>query len=66
LHAFLVSHGSGLILRRLGGLRCRTGGSDEDRGSDHRSLDPAMDAIVPKDWKIEKLAEGFGWLKGDL
>jgi hypothetical protein len=22
--------------------------------------DPAMDAIVPKDWKIEKLAEGFG------
>ena len=23
-----------------------------------------MDAIVPKDWKIEKLAEGFGWAEG--
>jgi gluconolactonase len=28
--------------------------------------DPAMDAIVPKDWKIEKLAEGFGWAEGPL
>jgi gluconolactonase len=25
-----------------------------------------MDAIVPKDWKIEKLAEGFGWAEGPL
>jgi gluconolactonase len=28
--------------------------------------DPAMDAIVPADWKIEKLAEGFGWAEGPL
>jgi gluconolactonase len=28
--------------------------------------DPAMDAIVPSDWKIEKLAEGFGWAEGPI
>ena len=28
--------------------------------------DPAMDAIVPQDWKIEKLAEGFGWAEGPI
>src|SRR3954469_261266 len=28
--------------------------------------DPAMDAIVPKDAKIEKIAEGFGWAEGPL
>ncbi len=28
--------------------------------------DPAMDAIVPKDWKIEKVAEGFGWAEGPI
>jgi gluconolactonase len=28
--------------------------------------DPAMDAIVPKDWKMEKLAEGFGWAEGPI
>jgi gluconolactonase len=28
--------------------------------------DPAMDAIVPADWKIEKLAEGFGWAEGPI
>jgi len=28
--------------------------------------DPAMDAIVPKDWKIEKLAQGFGWAEGPI
>ena len=28
--------------------------------------DPAMDAIVPKDAKIEKLAEGFGWAEGPI
>jgi gluconolactonase len=28
--------------------------------------DPAMDAIVPKDWRIEKLAEGFGWAEGPI
>jgi len=26
----------------------------------------AMDAIVPKDWKIEKLAEGFTWAEGPI
>jgi gluconolactonase len=26
--------------------------------------DPSLDAIVPSDWKIEKLAEGFGWAEG--
>jgi gluconolactonase len=28
--------------------------------------DPAMDAIVPRDWKIEKLADGFGWAEGPI
>jgi gluconolactonase len=28
--------------------------------------DPAMDAIVPADWKIEKLAQGFGWAEGPV
>ena len=28
--------------------------------------DPAMDAIVPEDWRIEKLAEGFGWAEGPI
>src|SRR4029077_5401679 len=28
--------------------------------------DPAMDAIVPQDAKIEKIAEGFGWAEGPL
>jgi len=28
--------------------------------------DPAMDAIVPQDWKVEKLAEGFGWAEGPI
>ena len=28
--------------------------------------DPALDAIVPSDWKIEKLAEGFGWAEGPV
>src|SRR5687767_14178210 len=28
--------------------------------------DAAMDAIVPADWKIEKLAEGFGWAEGPI
>ena len=28
--------------------------------------DPAMDAIVPADWKIEKLADGFGWAEGPV
>ena len=28
--------------------------------------DPAMDTIVPTDWKVEKLAEGFGWAEGPI
>jgi len=28
--------------------------------------DPAMDAIVPQDWKVEKLADGFGWAEGPI
>jgi gluconolactonase len=28
--------------------------------------DPALDAIVPADWKVEKLAEGFGWAEGPI
>ena len=66
LHAFLVSHGYGVV---AGGARWPC--------VPHRRLvkieeatidrwDPAMDAIVPKDWKIEKLAEGFGWAEGPI
>ncbi|HLA72961.1 MAG TPA: SMP-30/gluconolactonase/LRE family protein [Steroidobacteraceae bacterium] len=29
-------------------------------------LDPAFDAIVPPDWRIEKLAEGFRWSEGPV
>jgi gluconolactonase len=28
--------------------------------------DAALDAIVPKDWKIEKVAEGFTWAEGPI
>src|SRR5262245_29936766 len=28
--------------------------------------DPAMDSLVPRDWKIEKLADGFGWAEGPI
>lgn len=28
--------------------------------------DPAMDALVPQDARIEKLAEGFGWAEGPV
>lgn len=29
-------------------------------------FDPALDAIVPADWRIEKLAEGFQWSEGPV
>lgn len=29
-------------------------------------FDPALDAIVPADWRIEKLAEGFVWSEGPV
>src|SRR5688500_7648673 len=29
-------------------------------------LDPAFDALVPKDAKLEKLAEGFEWTEGPV
>ena len=28
--------------------------------------DPAMDRIVPKDWKIEKIADGIAWAEGPI
>jgi gluconolactonase len=31
-----------------------------------KRFDPALDAIVPKDWRIEKLAEGFTWSEGPV
>ncbi|HEU4486968.1 MAG TPA: SMP-30/gluconolactonase/LRE family protein [Povalibacter sp.] len=31
-----------------------------------RKFDPALDAIVPADWKIEKLADGFTWSEGPV
>ena len=66
LHAFLVSHGYWPChASPRWPCHCRTGGADQ--GSRKRTIDrwdPAMDAIVPKDWKIEKLAEGFGWAEG--
>ncbi|HEY5808846.1 MAG TPA: SMP-30/gluconolactonase/LRE family protein [Povalibacter sp.] len=29
-------------------------------------LDPALDAIVPDDWRVEKLASGFTWSEGPV
>ena len=29
-------------------------------------LDPAIDALIPKDAKLEKLAEGFRWSEGPV
>src|SRR5829696_2479906 len=29
-------------------------------------LDPALDALLPKDAKIEKLCEGFNWSEGPV
>ncbi|HKH90164.1 MAG TPA: SMP-30/gluconolactonase/LRE family protein [Gemmatimonadaceae bacterium] len=35
-------------------------------GSRIERLDPAFDALVPRDAKVEKLAEGFDWTEGPL
>jgi len=31
-----------------------------------KRFDPALDAIVPADWRIEKLADGFNWSEGPV
>jgi gluconolactonase len=31
-----------------------------------QKFDPALDAIVPTDWRIEKLADGFTWAEGPV
>jgi len=61
-----------VLLAALGATACaatppaeKTSFATIDNGRIDR-WDPALDAIVPKDWKIEKLAEGFGWAEGPI
>jgi gluconolactonase len=61
-----------VLLAALGATACaatppaeKTAIATIDNGRIDR-WDPAMDAIVPRDWKIEKLAEGFGWAEGPI
>src|SRR5688572_19595665 len=58
--AALAAIGSASFAAEQGVAPTRIGEARIDR------WDPAMDAIVPKDWKIEKLAEGFGWAEGPI
>src|SRR5499427_1799674 len=55
---------SALVLMMLGTVQAAAPVRIEDARIDR--WDPALDAIVPKDWKIEKLADGFGWAEGPI
>jgi len=63
----LSGAGATLLLALLG-TACAAAPAAPTKIEDARidRWDPAMDAIVPKDWKIEKLAEGFGWAEGPI
>ena len=63
----LVSHGTGVVGRAASAVRVAAPAAPTKiDGATIDRWDPAMDAIVPKDWKIEKLAEGFGWAEGPI
>ncbi|HEV7609639.1 MAG TPA: SMP-30/gluconolactonase/LRE family protein [Steroidobacteraceae bacterium] len=58
---------TGMIVLALGAVACAAAPAPtkiDDARIDR--WDPAMDAIVPKDWKVEKVAEGFGWAEGPI
>ncbi len=58
-----------VLLATLGAAACAATPPAAPTKIDEATIDrwdPAMDAIVPKDWKIEKLAEGFGWAEGPI
>ena len=55
------------------GLSTSQGAAAADHGPDQlptvgsiQRLDPRLDALVPKDAKIEVLAMGFGWAEGPV
>ncbi len=54
------------LLATLCGAACAAPPTVINETSRIERWDPAMDAIVPRDWKIEKLAEGFGWAEGPI
>ena len=54
-----------LLLTTLMGNPVMNAEAAKPLGSVER-FDPAFDAIVPADWRIEKLAEGFGWSEGPV
>jgi len=58
--------GATILLAALGTNACAATPAVKIEAAKVDRWDPAMDAIVPKDWKIEKLAEGFGWAEGPI
>ena len=62
----LTSAGMLVLLAALGTSACVASPVVKIEEAKIDRWDPAMDAIVPKDWKIEKLAEGFGWAEGPI
>jgi gluconolactonase len=55
-----------ILLAALGTNACAATPTVKIEAAKIDRWDPAMDAIVPKDWKMEKLAEGFGWAEGPV
>ena len=60
--------GMWVLLAALSATTCAAAPVAPTRIDDGRidRWDPAMDRIVPQDWKIEKLADGFGWAEGPV
>src|SRR5688500_18265634 len=58
--------GAMILLAALGVNACAATPAVKIENAKIDRWDPAMDAIVPKDWKIEKLAQGFGWAEGPI
>jgi gluconolactonase len=49
-----------------GALFATTLQASDDKFGNVLRLDPALDAIVPTDWQVEKLADGFTWAEGPV
>ena len=54
-----------VLMATMSGVACAAAPTKIEEATIDR-WDPAMDAIVPADWKVEKLADGFGWAEGPI
>ncbi|WP_447977525.1 SMP-30/gluconolactonase/LRE family protein [Candidatus Nitrospira bockiana] len=59
---------AGLLLAALGTVLAGVGGieASSDRGTVITRLDPRIDRLIPKDAKLEKIADGFAWTEGPV